>query len=72
MKKNYIYFGNMCDSSLELKIGTPQGSFISPIICNILLHELDTFIKSYCSNFGYFSKIFFDKFNALRSYKNTF
>lgn len=75
MKKDYIHFGNMCDSSLELKIGIPQGSPISPLICNILLHEVDIFIENYCStfsNFGYFSRKFFDKLNALRLYKNTF
>nr|YP_009495515.1 reverse transcriptase [Psammoneis japonica]AWQ64245.1 reverse transcriptase [Psammoneis japonica] len=32
------------NDSFVTKIGTPQGSVVSPVLCNILLHELDTFI----------------------------
>ena len=28
------------------ELGTPQGSIVSPILCNILLHQLDEFILS--------------------------
>lgn len=33
------------------ELGTPQGSFVSPILCNILLHGLDVFILDLKSKF---------------------
>lgn len=33
------------DSSFTLKVGIPQGSVVSPILCNIYLHELDVFVN---------------------------
>lgn len=74
LKKGYVHFGNLCDSQLELKIGTLQGSIISPLICNILLHELDSFLEKYClafSNFDSAKKKVSDEYNATRRYKNT-
>ena len=55
LKKGYIHFGNLSDSSLELKMGTPQGSLISPLICNILLHELDCFMAEYINRYSNFT-----------------
>lgn len=75
LKKGYINFGNLCDSQLELKTGTPQGSIISSLICNILLHELDSFLEKYClafSNFDFAKKKVSDEYNVTKRYKNTF
>jgi len=55
LKKGYVHFGNLCDSQLELKIGTPQGSIISPLICNILLHDLDSFVEKYINKYSNYS-----------------
>lgn len=45
LKGGYVHFGGLCDSELSLKIGTPQGSILSPLLCNILLNELDHYVK---------------------------
>jgi len=71
MKAGYIHFGNLCDSKLELKIGTPQGSIISPLLCNILLHELDLFMSSYImehSNFDSIKRKVSAEYNASRRF----
>jgi len=73
MRKGFIHFGNLCDSSLELKLGTPQGSVISPLLCNILLHELDVFVEKNCfkfSNFSSSTKKMPEKHLAIISYQN--
>jgi group II intron reverse transcriptase/maturase len=54
LKVGYVNFGaSLVDSNLDQKIGTPQGSLLSPLLCNILLHELDSFVISLCKNIYY-------------------
>lgn len=51
LKVGYVNFGSsLVDSKLEQKMGTPQGSILSPLFCNILLHELDSFAISLCKS----------------------
>lgn len=74
MKVGYIHFGNFCDSKLELKMGTPQGSIISPLLCNILLHELDIALDKYCkdnSNFNTKAKKLTEEYSGSLRYKDT-
>jgi group II intron reverse transcriptase/maturase len=74
LKKGYVHFGNLCDSQLELKIGTPQGSIISPLICNILLHDLDCFVEEYIkkhSNYDSRKKVISEKYNETKRYMKT-
>lgn len=42
LKAGYFEFGELHHN---LAIGTPQGSIISPLLCNIYLHKLDLFIE---------------------------
>lgn len=73
LKKGYVHFGNLSDSRLELKMGTPQGSIISSLICNILLHELDKFFEKISLEFSNkVEKKISSEYNETRRYtKNT-
>lgn len=45
LKAGFIQFENLSDSQLVNKQGTPQGSVLSPLMCNILLHEFDVEVR---------------------------
>jgi group II intron reverse transcriptase/maturase len=44
LKAEYIHLKGLVDSKLTLSEKTPQGSILSPLLCNIYLHQLDKFI----------------------------
>jgi group II intron reverse transcriptase/maturase len=43
LKAGHVELGNLHQN---LTIGAPQGSILSPILCNIYLHELDVFMET--------------------------
>jgi retron-type reverse transcriptase len=49
LKTGYIHFGGLAGSELESKIGTPQGSVLSPLFCNIPLHEFNKQVNLMCT-----------------------
>lgn len=42
LKAGYIEVGGLCEKRI---LGIPQGSLLSPILCNIYLHELDCYVE---------------------------
>ena len=68
----YINFADIANSELKNLEGSPQGSLLSPLFCNILLNDLDIFILDLCKS------IFVERvkansadWNAGRRYLNT-
>jgi len=53
LKVGYIHFDKLIDTTLNNDLGTPQGSLLSPLFCNIMLHELDLFSISLCKQYAY-------------------
>ncbi len=73
LEVGYIHFGNMANSELSNKMGTPQGSILSPLFCNILLHELDIFAKYICTKntFGQKRSIVSKEYPSSRRFMDT-
>jgi group II intron reverse transcriptase/maturase len=46
LKSGFIHFEGLTDSQVVNKVGTPQGSILSPLFCNILLHEFDVEVRN--------------------------
>lgn len=68
----YINFANLANSELTNLEGSPQGSLLSPLFCNILLNDLDTFILNLCkTTFVERVKANSDEWNAGRRYLKT-
>lgn len=42
LKAGYFELGELHNN---LMVGTPQGSILSPLLCNILLHKLDEYVE---------------------------
>lgn len=49
LKAGYIEFGTLHENLGE---GTPQGSILSPLLCNIYLHELDIYMEEIKKEFN--------------------
>ena len=68
----YINFANLANSELKSLEGSPQGSLLSPLFCNILLNDLDIFILDLCkSTFVERVKVNSADWNAGRRYLKT-
>lgn len=45
IKAGYVDMSDVTSSKETSDIGTPQGSLISPVLCNIYMHALDLFVE---------------------------
>ncbi len=45
LKAGYVSLYGLNDCKLETKVGTPQGSILSPLLSNVYMHELDAWFK---------------------------
>lgn len=45
LKSGFIHFEGLTDSKLINKWGSPQGSILTPLFCNILLHVFDLEVR---------------------------
>lgn len=50
LKVGYINFADLANSELKNLEGTPQGSLLSPLFCNILLNDFDLFVIKLCND----------------------
>lgn len=49
LKAGYIEMGGISEKASK---GTPQGSVLSPLFCNVFLHELDVYMDEICREYS--------------------